>query len=337
MSAPLPKAELHAHLEGTMTPAMVRRIATRNGYGIPADLLTPDGAGYAWTDDGTAYGAFLAMVVGAYDRAARVLRTGQDYRDITYDYLARTAAEGAIYVELTISADHGRTIGLSYPDMVAAIARGIDDARAEFGIECRLLSACVRHYGPQSALAVAHLARDFPHPYVTGFAMAGDEKAGTALDFKPAFDVAESAGLQKTAHAGEAAGPGSVRDAWKVLGVTRFGHMVRVVEDDALLKALYRAGAVAEVCVSSNLALRFYKDYASHPLHRLKAAGFRVTLNSDDPPFFRTSLGREYELAEKYFDFTRGDLLQATRTALEAAFVDETTRQGLLRRLDGLA
>lgn len=316
-----------------MTPQMVRRIAARNGHAVPNDLFTPDGKGYGWTDDGTAYGAFLAMVVGAYDRAARVLKTEEDYRDITYDYLSRTAREGAIYVELTISADHGIAIGLSYPQMVRAIALGIDDARRDFGIECRLLSACVRHYGPAKAVEVAQLARDFPHPYVTGFAMAGDEKAGTIADFKPAFDIAERAGLQKTAHAGEAAGSESIRDAWKILGISRFGHMVRVVEDEALMRELQKAGAVAEVCVSSNLALHFYKDYAEHPLHRLKARGFKVTLNSDDPPFFHTSLGREYAIAQEHFGFSDADLRAATRAALEAAFVDETTRQRLLAKL----
>lgn len=327
------KAELHAHLEGTMTPRIVAKIAARNGLAIPGDLLTPDGQDYAWADDGTAYGAFLAMVVGAYDRASSVLKTEKDYEDITYDYLSRTAAEGAIYVEFTISADHGIACGLTYPGMVEAIARGIDRARADFGIECRLLSACVRHYGPDRALAAAQLARDFPHPYVTGFAMAGDEKAGTALDFKPAYVLAEKAGLRPTAHAGEAAGPESIRDVWNVLGVTRFGHMVRIVEDPELMRTLIRAGAVAEVCVSSNLALRFYPDYARHPLHRMKAAGLLITLNSDDPPFFRTTLGREYAIAQEHFEFTNDDLLTATRTAINAAFVDEDTRARLLSRL----
>lgn len=326
----VPKAELHAHIEGTMTPQMVQKIALRNGLAVPPGLFTPDGREYGWTDDGTAYGAFLAMVVGAYDRAAKVLRTEEDYRDITYDYLSRTAKEGAIYVELTISADHGLAIGLSYPQMVAAIARGIDEARRDFGIECRLLSACVRHYGVEKAIIVAQLARDFPHPYVTGFAMAGDERAGTIADFKPAFDIAEKAGLQRTAHAGEALGPESIRDAWNILGIRRFGHMVRVVEDEVLMRQLQKAGIVPEVCVSSNIALRFYKNYAEHPLHRLKAEGFKITLNSDDPPFFRTTLGREYQIAQDHFGFTRDDLLAVTRNAIEAAFVDETSRKKLL-------
>lgn len=327
-AADVPKAELHVHLEGTITPAMVKKLCKRNKIPVPAGLIE-DGQ-YTWKGDGTGAGNLVAFLK-AYDAATGVMKTAEDYTDITYDYLKRSAAEGCIYTELTISADHGAMVGLTYPQMVAAIAKGCEKAKKETGIEARLISACVRHYGPEEALKVAKLTRDNPHPLVTGFGMAGDENACTVADFKPAF---EASGLPaRTAHAGEAAGPQSVRAARDVLNVRRFGHMVRASEDPALVGDLAKIKAVPEVCVSSNIALRVFNDYAAHPLRRFFDAGLKVTISSDDPSFFSTSIGREYEIAQQKFGFTDAELLTLTKNAIEEAFVDEPTRAKLLGRL----
>jgi adenosine deaminase len=170
---------------------------------------------------------------------------------------------------------------------------------------------------------------------VTGFGMAGDENAHTVADFKPAFDIS---GLpHRTAHAGEAAGPVSVRDAKDILKTRRFGHMVRATENPALMLELKKMKAVPEVCVSSNMALKLYPDYPSHPLRKLFDAGLKVTLGSDDPSFFNTSIGREYQIAKDHFGFSDRELLQISRNAIEEAFIDEATRKKLLAKIDAAA
>jgi len=329
----LPKAELHVHLEGTIAPFMARKLATRNGLKLPEDLFNEDGDEYRWDSDGTPAGNLVGFLE-AFDKVAGTIREAQDYTDITYDYLTRCAAEGSIYEELIISADHGASIGLSYQEMVDAIAEGVYKAREETGIEARLLSSCVRHYGPENAVKVAQQTVDYPHELVTAFHMAGDENAHSVADFEPAFKIAKDAGMNVSAHAGEAAGPESIRDARDLLGCKRFGHMVRVIEDDDLMFELYKGGAVPEICVSSNLVLNVYDDYDDHPLRRLWDMGFKVTLGSDDPPFFNTSIGREYEIAKEKFNFTNEELMRVTRNAIEAAFVDEDTREKLLCKLN---
>lgn len=324
----VPKADLHVHLEGTITPAMMRKLAARNGLPIPRGLLQDDK--FHWTDDGTAASA-LTGFLAAYDGATSVIRTQADYTDVTYDYLTRAAAENCIYVEMIISADHGAMAGLSYMDMLEAITRGYERAKSETGIEMRMVSTCVRHFGPAAALKVGATTWRHPHPLVTGFGMAGNENSGTVADFKPAFDTA---GLDNmTAHAGEAAGPESVRAAKDILGIRRFGHMVRAIEDDALMAELLRIKAVPEVCVSSNIALKVYPDYASHPLRRFFDAGLKVTLGSDDPTFFNTTIGHEYQIAEERFGFSEAELRQLTRNAIEEAFMDEETRRILLAKI----
>lgn len=322
----LPKAELHCHIEGAMAPALAHAIATRNEINLPASLFTEQGGGYAWRD----FNEFLM----AYDAAAGAMRTAGDYAELMYGYLAACAAEGAIYVEMFTSPDHAITIGLGHAAQLAGLAAGIDRAEAEFGIVSRLIPVCLRHLGPDRALEIARLVAAEPHPYVVGFGMAGDELQYAPADFAPAFRVADNAGLACTVHAGEVAGAQSVRDAIAALPVRRIGHGVRSIEDPALVADLARRGIVLEICPGSNLALGLYPDAVSHPLRRLLDAGCRVTLNSDDPAFFATSIGNEYAMASSRMGLSASELLAITRTAIDAAFIDSDNRRALLARID---
>jgi adenosine deaminase len=316
----VPKAELHVHIEGAASPDLVRRIAGRNKLRVPDGVFTGDGR-FRWRD-------FLDFL-DTYDAATSVIRTGEDYRDIVYEYLVGCAAEGAIYVELTASADHAAGVGLSDEEHLAALAQGIDDARAETGIEGRIIMSCVRHRGREQALDVARRTVAAPHPYVTGFGMGGDEAGFPPADFADAFAIAREAGLGLTVHAGEWAGPESVRGGL-ALGVSRIGHGVRAIEDPELVRELAERGTVLEVCPTSNVVLGLYPSYAEHPLPALRAAGVPVTLGSDDPPYWDASIGGEYAVAAEQFGLEEDALREITRTALRAAFVEEDVRLRLL-------
>jgi adenosine deaminase len=316
----LAKAELHVHVEGAASPGLIRRIAARNGVRVPDRVFDDDG-GFAWSD-------FLDFL-DTYDAATSVIRTGEDYRDIVYEYLVGCAAEGAIYVELTASADHAADVGLSDDAHLAALAQGIDDARAETGIEARIVMSCVRHFGPEKALEVARRTVERPHPYVTGFGMGGDEAGYPPGDFAGAFAIAREAGLGLTVHAGEWAGPESVRGGLG-LGVSRIGHGVRASEDPGLVRELAERGTVLEVCPTSNVVLGLYPSYEAHPLPALRAAGVAVTLGSDDPPYWHASIGGEYRVANERMGLDEDALREVTRTALRAAFVEEDVRLRLL-------
>jgi adenosine deaminase len=317
----VPKVELHVHLEGTAPPDLIRRLAERNGLPVPEGVFaTPDR--FAYTD-------FLDFLK-TYDKAASVIRTVEDYRDITYEYLVSCAAQGAIYVELTASPDHAKLVGLSDEEHLDGIARGIDDARAESGIEGRILISCVRNFGVEPALRVAHYAAERPHPYIVGFSMAGDEENYPPAAYAEAFEIAASAGLGCTVHAGEWAGPESVREGLK-LPVSRIGHGVRSIEDPALVEELAERGTVLEVCPTSNVVLGIYPTYGEHPLPRLIDAGVQVTLGSDDPPYFGATIGGEYALCAEHYGFDDETLRGITRTAIDAAFCEETLKQGLMQ------
>jgi adenosine deaminase len=310
-------------LEGTAPPDLIRRIAERNGLEVPEGMFaTPDR--FAYTD-------FLDFL-DTYDKAASVIRTGEDYRDITYEYLVSCASEGAVYVELTASPDHARLVGLTDDEHIDGIARGIDDARRDSNIEGRILVSAVRNFGVEAALRNARYAAERPHLYIVGFSMAGDEQHYPAADYAEAFRTAAGAGLGCTVHAGEWGGPESVRSALE-LPVTRIAHGVRSIEDPQLVQELAERGTFLECCPTSNVVLGIYPSYEEHPLPRLMAAGVQVTLGSDDPPYFGASIGGEYEVCRDRFGFDDDTLRGITRTAIQAAFCEETLKQRLIQTL----
>jgi adenosine deaminase len=319
-----PLAELHVHLEGTAPPALIRRLATRNGLRVPEGVFaTPDR--FDWRD-------FLDFL-NTYNLAASVIRTAADYRDVTYEYLSACAREGALYVELIASPGHADSVGLSDAEHFAGIAAGIDDARAEHGIEARILAVAVRNFGPAAAVDIARRLAADRHPYVVGFNLAGDEAGFPPGLFAEAFAIADASGLGCTVHAGEHAGAESVRGAL-ALPVTRISHGVRAIEDPALVAELAARGIVLEVCPTSNVATGVFPSYEEHPMRALHEAGVNVTLGSDDPPYFGCSIGGEYALARTRLGFEEeGELEHITRTAIEASFAEDALKRALLDRL----
>ena len=322
MTKRLPKAELHCHIEGATPPALAASQAER--YGVDASAFIRDGE-YVWQD--------FTSFVQCYDATANLFRTEEDYALLAETYLAEIAEAGAIYSELIVSPDQGDAVGIGADAYICGLAEGADRAKARTGIETRFIIVGIRHFGPERVVRAAEYAARRPHPLITGFNLAGEERMHRVADFVRAFDIAREAGLGITIHAGELSGAFSVRDALDHVRPARISHGVRAIEDADLVRRLADEGVVLEVCPGSNVALNVFPDFAGHPLRALHGAGVRVTLNSDDPPFFHTSLAREYEIASTIMGFSDAEILGMTRTAIEAAFVDEPTRQALLLRL----
>jgi adenosine deaminase len=314
----IPKAELHCHLEGSVPPALARELAARNGLDLPHGLFGANGR-YAWTD-------FLSFL-DSYDRVCGVLRKPRDFGDVLYSYLQSTAAEGAVYIEMFCSPERPKALGIPYATWLGALVDAVDRAKRDFGIEARLIAICIRHLGPDRALALAQQVVAEPHPYVVALGMGGDEGKFAPADFAPAYRLAHEKGLGCTIHAGEVRGPESVWAAIRDLPVTRIGHGVRSSEDPKLLEELVRRGIALEVCPGSNVSLGLYPNRAAHPLPRLIEAGVRVTLSSDDPPFFHTTLGTEYDNA----GLDAAALRKITRTAIEVSFAEEALKTKLLK------
>ncbi len=325
MSA-IPLAEIHCHIEGAAPTDLVRELAHRNGQDITG-LIDGDG-GYIWTD----FDDFL----GAYDRAASVFTRPEDYSNLAYAYASDLARQGAIYSETFASTDHGEKAGVEATAYLDALTDGIKRAERDVGIVSRIIPTGVRHFGVEAINRAADIAIQAAktNSFITGFGIGGSEVAGSLLDAKPAFARCAAAGLGLTTHAGEWTGPATVRDGL-ALGVTRIGHGIQAAEDPALLQELADKGITLEVCPVSNIVLHAVESEEAHPAKLLLDAGVRITANSDDPPHFHTNLAKDVETMVRLLggdDVAMRAML--TRNALEAAFVDESTRQNLLAKLD---
>lgn len=318
------KAELHCHIEGAAAPELVIRQADK--YGTDPSPYIQNGS-FVWND----FTSFLA----AYDFAADLFRTEEDYARLAEHYLTSLARDGAIYSEVFTSPDHAIKAGLSPAAYTRALGEGIERARAKTGIEGRMIITGVRHVGVESIEAAARFAAKCGHPLVTGFGVAGDERMGDFEDYVRAFEIAREAGLGITIHAGELMGWESVAAALDHIRPSRIGHGVRAIENADLVRRIADEGVVLEVCPGSNIALKVFDSFAEHPFPKLRDAGCKVTLNSDDPPYFWTNLKREYAIAAEHFGMDDKALMATTRTAIEAAFVDRKTKAALLARLDG--
>ena len=318
------KAEIHCHIEGAASPDLVVRQAQK--YGADVSAFIRDGQ-FVWDD----FTSFLS----AYDQAADLFRDENDYARLAETYLSSLARDGTIYSEFFTSPDHAERAGLSPAAYTAGLAEGMKRARAKTGIESRMIVTGVRHFGVASVEKAARFAARCGEPLVTGFGMAGEERFGDPEDYVRAFEIAREAGLGITVHAGEFGGWESVASALDNFRPTRIGHGVRAIENMDLVRRIAEEGVVLECCPGSNIALRVFDSFENHPFPKLRAAGCKVTLNSDDPPYFWTSLKREYEIGREHFGMGDKALTAVTRTAIEAAYVDKKTKAALLSRLDG--
>ncbi|MGR3542597.1 MAG: adenosine deaminase [Hasllibacter sp.] len=313
-----PKVELHLHLEGAAPPAFIRGLADEQGVDLRG-IVERDG--YVW--DG--FTGFLRC----YEAATSVLRGPREFGRLTAAVLDELDGQGALYAEAFLSPDFcgGGDLG-AWRDHLAAI----EEAAHASPVELRGIVTCIRHEGPERARASAICAAETAGGFVTGFGMGGDERMGRQQDFAWAFDCAREAGLGLTTHAGEWRGPSEVRDALD-LGVARIGHGIRAAEDPALMETLAERGTVLEVCPGSNVALGASGPLARHPIGRLRDAGVPVTVSTDDPPFFGTTLTGEWEGLERVLGWDAGDLAASNEVAIGAAFCDEPTKQSIRKRL----
>jgi adenosine deaminase len=324
MMRKLPLAELHCHLEGSVGSVLARRLAAKHDLDM-SDVIAPDGS-YLWRD-------FAGFIV-AYDRISETVATQEDYFDIARDYYVRAAGEGLIYGESFISPIHAERKGISYEALIDAVDAGMEAAERETGVVARVIVTCVRHLGAEMAERIARLTRRFPHRRIVGFGIGGDENFGAPKDYARAFAIARDAGLKLTAHAGELAGPESVRRAIRDLGIERVGHGVRAGENPDVLAELKERGIAMELCPSSNLALGLFPDMAAHPVGRYTREGLAVTISTDDPPYFSASIGSEYAKVAEAHGMDANDMLGFTRRAVEAAFCEDEVKRSLRQRVE---
>ena len=317
-----PKVELHLHLEGAADPAFVRGLAAEKSIDISS--IFNDNGTYKYNG----FSEFLAV----YEAATLALKSPEDFKRLTQSVLENLAEHNVVYAETFVSPDFcgNRDLG-AWSEYLAAMQEAHVD-----GVTLKGIVTCIRHFGPDKARETAHCAAETAGDWVVGFGMAGAEDVGTANDFSYAFDMARDAGLRLTSHAGEWGGAQSIWDTLEDLKVERVGHGVQAINDPKLVDYLADTGIILEVNPGSNVALGVYPSLAEHPISKLRDAGVKVTVSTDDPPFFHTTMTSEFEQLERVFGWGVNDFKQLNQTALEAAFCDVATKDLISRRLENV-
>lgn len=324
-----PKAELHVHLEGAILPATLLALAERNGVELPATTEPELRRWFTFRD--------FPHFAEVYFTITRCLRGVEDYERIVHDFGAEMARQNIRYAEVTFSPSTHWAFGVSEQTMMDGLSRGRERARAEFDVEIRWIFDIVRwRLGvdgtEKKADFTTELAIACRDQGVVALGLGGIEAGHPPEPFEPWFDRARAGGLRSAPHAGEFGGAESVRGALDRLGAERIGHGVRAIDDPALVAELAERRVPLEVSPTSNVRLGVYPTYAAHPFRRLREAGAIVTVNSDDPPLFNTTLNDEVRLLPTAFGYAVEEIDEILLDAVRNAFLPAGERAALEAR-----
>ena len=321
----LPKAELHLHLEGSVTPETLVELRRRHGKeGSIADAESL----YQYKD----FTGFLM----AFKTLTEDLRTPDDYELITYRLMQELKAENVLHAEVYISAGICLWRKQNFDAIFEGLERGRERGEKDFGVSLLWIFDAVRQFGAEAAQTVFELAAKFRDRNVVGIGIGGDEVKAPPEMFREQYAYAAAQGLRLTCHAGESAGPESIWGALN-LGVERIGHGLTAAQDPELIEELAQRQVPVEICMTSNLKTGCCPNIHDHPVRKYFDQGLMITLNSDDPAMFGTTLNREYQLAQSEFGFTDEHLRELARNSFEASFLSAEKKVAFLNMLDSVA
>ncbi|MGV9263195.1 adenosine deaminase [Kitasatospora sp. NPDC003701] len=325
---PLPKAELHLHIEGTLEPELAFALARRNGVALPYADTEELRRAYSFSD--------LQSFLDLYYALMAVLRTEDDFADLADAYLARAAEQGVRHAEIFFDPQAHTARGVPLGVVVEGLGRALERSEERYGISTRLIMCFLRDESAESALETFEAAR--PHfGRITGIGLDSAEVGHPPAKFREVYRRAAEAGLHRVAHAGEEGPAAYITEALDVLGVERIDHGLRCLEDPALVDRLVREQVPLTLCPLSNVRLRCIDTLADHPLREMLAAGLLVTVNSDDPAYFGGYVDDNFRAVGEALALAPETLRLLAANSFRASFLDEDRRAALLAEVAAYA
>ncbi len=337
----LPKAELHLHLEGSVDPATLVELSRRYHTPLPTENNRYDvtGSGDVLTDDDVrrlySYKDFNGFLL-AFKSVTERLRAAEDYELITYRLMQKLRQQNVMHAEVYVSVGVLRWRGQPVEPIFEGMERGRERGQRDFGVSLLWIFDAVRHFGPDAAAEVFDLAARLRDRNVVAVGIGGDEDRGPAEWFCDLYKKAAENGLRLTAHAGETTGPESVWGALNI-GAERIGHGLAAARDPELLEIMAQKQVPVEICITSNLRTGACPELQEHPVRKFFDQGLMITLNTDDPAMFQTSLTKEYEIAKQDFSFSDEHLRELARNSFEASFLPVEKKLRFLQQIDFMA
>ncbi len=326
--AAMPKAELHLHLDGALSPELMFSLAQRNQVQLPYASLEEIAAAYQFTD--------LQSFLDVYYLGASALVQEQDFYDLTWDYFLHCKADNILHTELSFDPQTHTERGIAFECVISGILRAMADAQEVWGISSALTMDFLRHLSAESAMKTLEASLPWKDK-ITAVGLDSSELGHPPSKFTEVFARAKAEGYRIVAHAGEEGPPSYIWEAINLLQVERIDHGVRAEEDAELMAYLAKTQLPLTVCPLSNVRLCVVENMQAHNLFRLLDAGLRVTINSDDPTYFGGYLNDNYFALAEAFPMTRAQALQLAHNSFTASFISDTAKQELLAKLQAYA
>jgi aminodeoxyfutalosine deaminase len=318
----LPKAELHLHLEGAIDPATWLELRQRHGKGGRLEEIE---ALYRYQD----FTGFLM----AFKAVTEDLQSAEDYELVTYRLMEKLKTENVLHAEVYVSVGVNLWRKQDFPSIFEGLQRGRERGERDFGVSLLWIFDAVRQFGEPAAREVAELAVRYRERSVVGFGIGGDERKAGPEVFRDVYAYAADHGLRLTAHAGETVGPESIWGALN-LRAERIGHGLTAWQDSELVEELATRQIPIEICITSNLRTGCLTSINDHPVRNYFDQGIMITLNTDDPAMFRTTLAHEYYIAQQTFGFNDEHLREVARNSFEASFLPAEEKLQFLNLFD---
>jgi len=321
----MPKAELHLHIEGSLEPEMVFRLAERNGIRLNYSNVDSLRAAYAFNN--------LQEFLDVYYTGMSVLRTEEDFYELTWAYLNRVHQDNVVHVEMFFDSQVHLERGIPIDVQIGGIRRALQDGKAQLGISSKLILSFLRHLSEAHAFETLKLAQPFLDQ-LDGFGLDSSELGHPPEKFARVFARCRELGFKITAHAGEEGPPDYVSQALDLLQVDRIDHGNHSLDDPVLVQRLTDEGKTLTVCPLSNLKLRVVKHMDQHPILTMLQRGLKATINSDDPAYFGGYVNDNYRALLEHLPVTREDLYHLARNSFEGAWLSEEEKTTQLSELD---
>jgi len=321
----IPKAELHLHIEGSLEPGMVFRLADKHGVELPYPTEAALQSAYQFED--------LQSFLDIYYAGAAVLRDADDFHALTWAYLSKVHEQGVVHVEIFFDPQTHTARGVPIDVVIRGIKSALENAQRTYGMTHRLIMCFLRHLSADEALGTLMSAL----PYKAAIAAVGldsSERGQPPAKFAKVFERARNEGWLTVAHAGEEGPPAYVYEALDVLKVSRIDHGVRSEEDPKLIERLVREQMPLTVCPSSNVKLRVFKRIEDHNLKRLLDRGVCVTVNSDDPAYFGGYLVENYLAVQRGLNLSRDDIVRLAKNSFSASFLNDADKAAWRKKID---
>jgi len=321
----LPKAELHLHIEGSLEPELMFKLANKNKIKIPFETVEEVKKAYNFTN--------LQSFLDIYFAGAKVLITKQDFYDLTWDYILKCKNDNVVHTEIFFDPQTHTQRGISFETVISGIKEALVDAKKEFGISSKIIMCFLRHLSQEEAFNT--LEQSLPYKDdIVGIGLDSSELGNPPKKFEEVFKKAKEYGYKLVAHAGEEGDISYIEDALDLLHIERIDHGVQSINSETLMKRLKEEQIPLTVCPNSNIELKVFEKYEDHCIKKLLDYGLNVTVNSDDPAYFKGYMNQNFFNIVDNLDLSKDDIITLVKNSFKSSFLDEKQKKEYLEKVD---